>query len=98
MLFGIPCTTWEFGLTHKVFGKPYSPKNPGIALLDLIKSSAILSNFNVVTPSFIYFETNQRVFETNSALSLMSLISSMSFIIPIIFISKENRESSHQDF
>ena len=83
MLLGIPWTTCEFGLTHKVFGNPYKPKKPGIAFFDLIYSSAILSNSNVVIPSFISLAISPRVFDTKRALSRIFFISSIFFTIPI---------------
>ena len=83
---GIPCTTCEFGLAQRVFGKSYKPKNPGIPSLSLMNSSANLSSFSVVTPSFISFAISPSVLDTNKALSLINSISSNDFCKFIISI------------
>ena len=69
---------------QRVLGKSYIPKNPGIAPLSLINSSASLSKYSVVIPSLISPAIIPRVLETSKALSLISSISSLFFVILII--------------
>jgi len=65
---------------HKVFGKSYNPKKPGIAPSERIYSSAILSSWSVVTPGFTSLARIPKVLETINALSRMISISSNVFI------------------
>ena len=69
---------------QSVLGKSYSPKKPGMAPSALIKSSASLSKYKVVTPGFTSLASIPNVLETINALSRMISISSLVLIL-IIF-------------
>ena len=70
---------------QSVFGKSYNPKNPGMAPCSLIKSSASLSRYKVVTPGFTSLANIPNVFETTRAASRINSISSLVFAIIIYF-------------
>jgi hypothetical protein len=59
------------------------PKNPGSAPWSLIKASASLSKYKVVTPGFISEAIIPKVLETINALSRINSISSLVFWIII---------------
>ena len=66
---------------QSVFGKSYSPKKPGIAPSDRMKSSANLSKYRVETPGLTSFASIPSVLETIRALSRIISISSLVLIL-----------------